>query len=905
MASYSVEAVLKATGASQFVNDMQNASKSVERMQQKHQGAFDKMRRVGGQMKTVGKTMSAAITLPLAAMGASIIKTGAQFDDQMSTVQAVTGATGNEMEKLRDKAKDLGKTTRFSASESAEGMEMLARAGFDTTEVMDALPSVLDLASAGAVDLGEAADITSNILSGYSMEASETAKVSDILAQASADSNTDVQGLGESFKYVGPIASSLGISIEDTAASIGVLGDAGIQGGQAGRMLRKGLQDLAAPSSEAASLMDELGLEVFDANGEMKDMPEVIGELENGLDGMSSQQKQAALETLFGANAMSAWSILVDEGKEGLSEFSDELKNSEGAASEMSDTMEDNVSGSFRSLKSAIEGLQLSFYELGSGPLQTLIEKFTGLIRWIDNTSDTTKQWMVIIAAVAAALGPLLLVLGTIVAALPSLVAGFKLVGAVMAALTGPVGLIIAGITALVAALVLAYNKSETFREGVHAAFNFIKDIVMTVVDEVVEFVMDIWGGLVDWWEENNELITRVVSNGWENLQTIISAVMDFLVPYIQERWEEIKTVIEVVWETIKTVVEVAVEVIKGVITTFLKVVDGDWTGAWETIKETFSNIWDIIKDYVKKVVDIIKDSIKDKLDESKNNVKNIMDSIKNTFKSIWDSIKSLVTTVVNSVKSVVTSVWNAIKSTTSSVFNSVKSVVTTVWNSIKSVVTSAVNSVKSIVTSVWNSIKSTVSSVTNSIKSAVRTGFNALKGIARSAFNGVKNAVKSGMDKALNVVTNIVGKFKTAGRNIVTSIADGIRGAVNKVTSAMKGVVDKARNMLPFSPAKEGPLKDIHKLNFGGTIAQGINKGKSDVSKAMQNMLEDSNVMGKFEGINNSAKRDLNNQIHSNVNVGKQPIQINIEGDSEWIRAYINDNNSNDTKLGGLVRGY
>src|SRR5699024_1930506 len=224
-----------------------------------------------------------------------------------------------------------------------------------------ALPSVLDLASAGAVDLGDAADITSNILSGFGMEATETARVADILAQASADSNVDVQGLGEAFKYVGPVASSLGVSIEDTAASIGILGDAGIQGGQAGRMLRSGLQSLAAPTDGASKLMKELGIEVFDAEGNMKSMPEVVKQLENGLDGMTAQQKAAALETLFGADAMSAWSILVDEGSESLGEFSGELSGSEGAAAEMAAIMEDNLAGSMRTLMLALEGLSISF----------------------------------------------------------------------------------------------------------------------------------------------------------------------------------------------------------------------------------------------------------------------------------------------------------------------------------------------------------------------------------------------------------------------------------------------------------------------------------------------------------------------------------------------------------------
>src|SRR5690625_5062741 len=203
MQSYSVEAVLGVRGANELTRSFERASSSVQ-----------KLDRLSSGLKSIGKRMTTDITLPVDAMGTAIVTTGAKFDDQLSTVQAVTGATANEMKKLREQAKELGRDTRFSATQAAEGQEMLARAGFETKEVIEALPSVLNLAAAGAVDLGDAADIASNILSGFGMEATETAKVADILAKASSDSNTDIQGLGESMKYVAPIASDLGVSIE-------------------------------------------------------------------------------------------------------------------------------------------------------------------------------------------------------------------------------------------------------------------------------------------------------------------------------------------------------------------------------------------------------------------------------------------------------------------------------------------------------------------------------------------------------------------------------------------------------------------------------------------------------------------------------------------------------------------
>src|SRR5699024_8150834 len=292
------------------------------------------------------------------------------------------------------------------------------------------------------------------------------------------------------FKYVGPIASDLGISIEDTAASIGFLGDAGIQGGQAGRQLRSGLQSLAAPTSQAADLMDELGIEVFDANGNMKSMPEVVGQLEKGLDGMSSQQKAAALETLFGADAMSAWSVLVNEGADELGIFSDELADSEGAAGNMADIMEDNLAGSMRSLKSALEGLAIGFSEIGEGPIRSLVDKFTDLVRWFDSLNDTTKQWIIILAGVAAAIWPILLFLGTVIGFIPNIIAGLKILGTVIAALTSPIGIVIAVVIGAVALIIAYWSPIKGFFIDL---WNAIKDVGISIWDSLKE----VWASVV------------------------------------------------------------------------------------------------------------------------------------------------------------------------------------------------------------------------------------------------------------------------------------------------------------------------------------------------------------------------------------------------------------------------
>lgn len=819
MSQFSIEALLRASGATQFVDDMKRASSSVSNFKNKNERAFNKMKSVGSSMKSTGKIMTAAITLPLAGIAAAAVKTGAQFDDQMSTVKAVTGATGDQMDSMRNQAKELGRSTRFSASEAAEGMEMLGRAGFDTDEIMDALPATLDLASAGAVDLGDAADITSNILSGFGMEAKETARVADILAQASADSNTDVEGLGESFKYVAPIASSLGIDIEDVAASIGTLGDAGIQGGQAGRMLRKGLQDLAAPSAEAASLMDELGIEVFDANGEMKDMPSVIGELDKGLDGMKANQKQAALETLFGANAMSAWSILVDEGEEGLGEFTEELKNSEGAASDMSDEMEDNLAGSFRELKSAAEGVLISINDMGKGPLRSLIDKLVDLVRWFDDTSDSTKQWIIILAGVAAAIGPLLIVLGTIIGFLPTLITGFKILATVFGVVAGAISWPVVLIGALVAALVAAYAASETFREKVNAAFTFVKDIIMEVIGFVVEFIQEKWQFIMDWWGENQELFAEIASEKWEQVKEVISTVMEFLQPFLEGAWENIKMYVMIAWDAIKAIIDIALELITGIIKASMQIINEDWEGAWDTVKEMFSNIWEIIKNLLSDVLDSIVQNIRNQLD-----ILNEMTGGK------LGDVQKVFTDVFNTVKDIVIAAWDYIKDTFSNALQFLKGLVNLDFGMMKDAIQKQMDSSKKFLSKVWSAIKDNMSDYIDKIKQYVRNKFEDIKQAIRDKIDAAKQAVKdkfqamldSVIDKAQSIVDSAKDKFNAAK----DAIMDPIETAKDKISGYIddiKGFFDNLKLKIPKPEMPSMPsfsLKTSSKKIMGKSIS-------------------------------------------------------------------------------------
>ncbi|MFB8763845.1 phage tail tape measure protein [Nocardiopsis alba] len=366
--------------------------------------------RTGDAMAGVGQTMTTNVSLPLAAAGGLALKMGGDFEKSMNRVKAVSGATGQSFDDLREMALELGRTTQFSASEAAEGMQFLAMAGFDTTEIMEALPGVLDLAAAGAIDLGTAADIASNILSGYGMEAEDLGRVNDILSKTFTSTNVDMRMLGDSFKYIAPVANSAGLQFEEVSAAVGLLGNAGIQGEQAGTVLRGAIGRLLQPTDAVASTLDRLGVSVTDSGGNMLGLTEIIGQLE------SSGADTADMLTIFGLEAGPGMSALLGQGSDALAELTGELENSGGTAAHIAETQMEGFNGSLTELKSAFEGLMIAIADSGLLAWATsLTEKLTGLVQGMTETDSSILSVISAIGIAVAAFGPMLMIVGRVV----------------------------------------------------------------------------------------------------------------------------------------------------------------------------------------------------------------------------------------------------------------------------------------------------------------------------------------------------------------------------------------------------------------------------------------------------------------------------------------------------------
>lgn len=489
-------------------------------------------------VRTMNKTFMVATTA-IAGVGLASAKVGMDFEAGMSKVQAISGATGDELKMLTDKAKEMGATTKFSASESADALQYMAMAGWKTQDMMDGLPGIMNLAAASGEDLAMTSDIVTDALTAFGMKASDSGRFADILASASSNANTNVAMLGESFKYVAPLAGSLGYNAEDTSIALGIMANSGIKASQAGTTLKTALVNMAKPTDAMAGVMDKYGISLTNTDGSMKSLKEVMDILRENMGGLDEATKANAASTLFGKESLAGMLAVINASPEDYEKLTGAIYNSEGASQEMADTMNNNLKGSLTLLGSALEGAGIAFYEKFSGPAKEVIDNvakwFSDLTTKLSNGElDNTLSG---IATALAAIGTGLLVFNVItiiadfIGVMHGAAAATKLVSSAQAVLNAvmamnPIGWIIIAISALVAGFIVLWNTNEGFREFWINAWTSIKDFFVNAWNSIMSFFtetipswiesMKTWfGSLGEWFGTLWTNIKQFFIDGW------------------------------------------------------------------------------------------------------------------------------------------------------------------------------------------------------------------------------------------------------------------------------------------------------------------------------------------------------------------------------------------------------
>ena len=828
---------------------------------EKIQAVGEKIKGVGDKLQSIGSNLTTKVTAPIVAGFAAAVKTTGDFDAAMSKVQAVSGATATDMELLRAKAKEMGETTKFSASESAEALNYMAMAGWKTEQMLNGLPGIMNLAAASGEELGTTSDIVTDALTAFGMQADESGRFADILASAASNANTNVAMMGESFKYVAPVAGAMGYSAEDVAVALGLMANAGIKADMAGTSLRNMMQRMAKPTKESQAAMDRLGISLQDDQGNMLSFRQIMDTLRDSMvdinmsledynfqldlldeslaNGSMTQKKyDAALEELnkqaFGAegaeqaraaamlggtramagllaisnasiedydkltsaidNSSQAFAKLADGSvvplNEALASGQEIVEQYNGSAEAMANTMLDNLPGQITILKSQIEALTISFGEMLMPTVKKVVGGIQEFVDKLNSMDEAQREQIIKIAAIVAAIGPVLIIIGKVVGAIGTIVSvGGKLVTfvgglitkiggleAVMTALTGPIGITIAAIGALVAAFVYFYNTNEEFRNRVNA-----------VIEEV-----------------------KVAFQGFvENVKVWIDQILAWFAPII----DSVSAYLTALWELITTIVQNIVA------------------------------------------------SVKEKLDAHALEINALISTIQLIVMSVLTVLQEFITTKLDIIKSIFTGVLNILT-----------------------------NLIKAFTFALKGDWKSTM----NYLASAAKAGVDMVKNI----FNELKEGLS-------NIFHGLIENFRSWGQDMMDGLIGGIMDKIETVKEVAGTVAGAIKEFLHFSEPDVGPLSDFHTYapDMMALFAQGIRDNAHLITDAIGTSFD---LRPYFTSMTNGLDRltsATNRSVSAPGQQGPIVVNVSLEGDANRLFRVLSEEAHKDWQITGTSK--
>ena len=789
--------------------------KNLETQANQSATAVQKIAATGEKFKTVGDNISSAgqkllpVTAGVTALGTASVTTAANFESSMSQVQATMGITKDSMSKVNGQsvntmdtlsklAKKMGAETAFSASECAEALNYLALAGYDTEQMCNTLPTVLNLAAAGDIALADASDMVTDAMSALGMGVDEAETMVDQMAKTASTTNTSVAQLGEGILTIGATAKSIKGGTAELNTALGILANNGIKGAEGGTHLRNIILSLQNPTDKAAAQMEALGISVYDSEGNMRSMNDILGDLNKSMDGMTSAEKSNIIGTIFNKTDLSSVNALLANTGSTWDSLQKSITESGGAAQQMADTQLDNLQGQITILKSALEGLAISFGELLMPAIKQIVGWVQKFVDWLNGLSEGTKKTVVTIALLAAALGPVLIVIGKVISAVgtimtvvPKIAGVINTVKGAFAALNttmlaNPIVLIIAAIAALVAAFIYLWNNCDGFRQFWIDLWENVKQVAITVWNAIKEFFSQVW-----------EAIKGVFTTVFNVIKTLVTTYFNIYKTIIQTVLTIIQTVITTVWNTIKTVIITVLNAIKTI----------------------FSTVWNAIKTIISAVVS----------------------GIKGLITGDFTAVKNSITTIMNTIKSTITTIWNTIRSTVSTVLGAIKGAVTSVFNGI-------VNAVKGAMGNVLNAVKTGFSNVKNHITGLASQAFTWGKDLVMGIVNGIKSCIGAVGDAVKGVADKIKSflHFSVPDEGPLTdyeSWMPDFMGGLAKGIEKSRGMIQKAVSGVSSDMVVSPKVSSMESMTGTGTAAQpeGISGMLSAITSAIENIKPDS----------------------------------------------------------------
>ena len=703
----------------------------------------------------------------------------------MQLTNKTMGNTAEEAELLNKAMKDAAANSTFGMKDAATATLNFARAGLDAEQAAAALAPAMNLAAGEGGNLDTVSGGLVATINGFHCSFEEAGHYADVFAAACNNSALDVDSLSSAMSVAAPIFSAAGYTVNDAALYMGVMANNGIEADKAANSLKTGLARLVSPAKEGYEAMKQLGIEVTNADGSMKDSVTIQKELHDAFSKLSESEQIAAASAIFGKNQMAPWLALINTAPEDVGALDESLRTCAGTTDEMAQAMMSGFGGSLEKLKSSIDVLVTSIGEALAPTIQKVAEFIQGLVDKFNNLTPAQQETIVQIGLVVAAIGPLLIVVGKVISSIgtimtwaPKIVSGVqsvigigsKLMGGLQALwgviIANPITLIVAAIAAAVAAFIYFWNTSEEFRQFWINLWEAIKTAVSTVVEAIgTFFTQTVPAAFTSFVEFFQGL--------WEGIKTFFSGI-----------WEGMKEIVSTAWETIKNVVQVAIMAIGEFFSTALTIITLPFQFIWENCKEIITTAWEAIKGVISTALEAIKTGISTAWEAVKTTTSTVFEAVKTVLTTVWNGIKSALDPIIAGIKTAVTTAWEAIKTATSTVFNAVKTTATTVWNGIKTAIDTVVNGVKTAVSTAWNAVQTTTTTVFNAVKTAASTAWNAIKTTITTVVNSIKSGISSGLNAIQSTVSSILNGIKNTFTNVFNNVWSFVQGVVNKLKS-------------------------------------------------------------------------------------------------------------------------
>ena len=781
--------------------ETENELKRLEAEAKNANSELAKIGEAGQVLRNAGDKISGAgekllpVTAGVTALGTAAVKTASDFDSAMSKVAAVSGATGDDLQALRDKAREMGAKTKFSASEAAEAMNYMAMAGWKTNDMLSGIDGIMNLAAASGEDLATTSDIVTDALTAFGLTAQDSGHFADVLAAASSNANTNVSMLGESFKYCAPIAGALGFSCEDTAEALGLMANAGIKSTQSGTSMRSIMTALSGEVKFCSESFGEMEIATTNSDGSMRSLSDILADCRVAFDQMSESEKASTAQSLVVKNAMSGFLALMNAAPADIEKLSGAIANCDGTSLQMAETMQDNLAGQLTILKSQLEELAISFGEILMPVIRDIITKIQGFVDKLNALDPATKQTIIKIGLMAAALGPLFIVIGktissigsmmTFISKIPTMIAGaktaFSTLGAAIGGISAPVVAVVAVIATLVAAFVHLWNTNENFKNSILSIWEQIKStferLTSGIVDRINalgfdfqnfgELLKAMWDGLCSVLAPVFEGVFQHISDIFTFVTDTILSVLDVFIGLFSGNWEQcwngIKGIFTGIWDFVVNQFSNILNTLRSVADVFLGWFGTSWNEVWTSIKDVFVGIWDSICSAFQAVADF--------------------------FTNIWNAISTFFTTIATAIYTTAVTIFTSVYDFFAGILTSIHDFFANIFNAIWTVISTVCTTIYDTISSIWNAIYSFISPLLETFKYLFETIFQAIHIIISNVMDWISEKIQTVWNAIVAFLTPLLEGIKMFFETIWNAIYTAISTTLSTISSVVTSV--------------------------------------------------------------------------------------------------------------------